>query len=507
MRNRCLLLRFLLIFLTVCLCLPSVGSAQTDAEVNAGIQFEFSTPGARSLAMGGAQVALADDATAAFTNPAGLLDLNQPQVSIEGRRYAFTNSFTDRGHAFGIVTGTGVDVIEGLRTAEVTNETTGLSFASYFHPWAGGDDGLATAESDTTPIRRTRWALALYRHELLNFEAGFRTQGAFYDFFDRRKRLTRRLRPVIATFDALVVSYGISAAYRVSDRLGVGLGISLHDFEFDSLQQRFATINLDVSTGLPRPEDSPGSVFGPADFSISNEVDFQEQRGSDEQGGFNVGFLWQPSNRWRLGGAYRQGPEFEFQATNREGGFIEALTGVPRGGLTAEQTGRFNVPDVLALGLAFVPSTALRVTFDYSHIEYSALTEDLISVLTPSEFMTPAQRAALEALAVDDGEAYRLGFEYEFDPPKCGNCAVFLRLGAWHDPDHKMRFAAEPGLDFLTRSQAVQFQGGAAEHHFTGGLGVRIGEQLRIDAAADFSDTVDSASLSAVYYLPERRQR
>ncbi|MCP4201090.1 MAG: hypothetical protein GY769_04065, partial [bacterium] len=66
--------------------------------------------------------------------------------------------FTDRGHAFGFVTGIGVDVIEGLRTAETRTETTGRSFLSYFHPW-GDDEG-------------TRWALALYRHELLNFEAG-----------------------------------------------------------------------------------------------------------------------------------------------------------------------------------------------------------------------------------------------------------------------------------------------------------------------------------------------
>jgi len=41
-------------------------SAQNLNDINAGIQFDFSLPGARSLAMGGAFVALADDATAAL---------------------------------------------------------------------------------------------------------------------------------------------------------------------------------------------------------------------------------------------------------------------------------------------------------------------------------------------------------------------------------------------------------------------------------------------------------
>src|SRR4051794_30952604 len=83
----------------------TVALAQTDAEVNSGIQFNFSTPGARSLALGGAFLGLADDATAAYTNPAGLTVLSKPEVSIEGRRWNFTNEFTDRGHLYGTATG------------------------------------------------------------------------------------------------------------------------------------------------------------------------------------------------------------------------------------------------------------------------------------------------------------------------------------------------------------------------------------------------------------------
>ena len=54
-------------------------------EINAGIVFNFSAPGARSLALGGAFVGLADDATAAYVNPAGLTLLSRPQLSTEVR--------------------------------------------------------------------------------------------------------------------------------------------------------------------------------------------------------------------------------------------------------------------------------------------------------------------------------------------------------------------------------------------------------------------------------------
>ncbi len=52
------------------------------------LEISFSNPGARSLGFGGAFVALADDATAAFANPAGLVQLLEPEVSIEGRSWS-----------------------------------------------------------------------------------------------------------------------------------------------------------------------------------------------------------------------------------------------------------------------------------------------------------------------------------------------------------------------------------------------------------------------------------
>ena len=63
-------MRKLLLLLAFC-ALPALAQ-NTDIESLSGLQFNFGNPGARSLGMGGAFLGLADDASAAEANPAGL---------------------------------------------------------------------------------------------------------------------------------------------------------------------------------------------------------------------------------------------------------------------------------------------------------------------------------------------------------------------------------------------------------------------------------------------------
>src|SRR5919106_3525316 len=73
-------------------------SAQNvDIEALSGLQFNFGNPGARSLGMGGAFLGLADDASAAEANPAGLTILRKPEVSLELRNYEENQIFTTSG--------------------------------------------------------------------------------------------------------------------------------------------------------------------------------------------------------------------------------------------------------------------------------------------------------------------------------------------------------------------------------------------------------------------------
>src|ERR671924_2065136 len=74
-----------------------LAAQNTDIEALAGLQFNFGNPGARSLGMGGAFIGLADDASAAEANPAGLTVLRKPEVSIEARDYQEQQIFTTSG--------------------------------------------------------------------------------------------------------------------------------------------------------------------------------------------------------------------------------------------------------------------------------------------------------------------------------------------------------------------------------------------------------------------------
>src|SRR6266487_2842871 len=74
-----------------------LAAQNTDIESLSGLQFNFGNPGARSLGMGGAFLGLADDASAAEANPAGLTILRKPEISIEGRNFEEQQLFSTSG--------------------------------------------------------------------------------------------------------------------------------------------------------------------------------------------------------------------------------------------------------------------------------------------------------------------------------------------------------------------------------------------------------------------------
>lgn len=112
------------------------------------------------MGFGGAFVALADDATAAFANPAGLVQINKPEISVEGRFWSYSTPYTERGRIEGDLTGIGVDVVAGLRGGTSSDDLTGVSFLSLVYP-------------------QQDWSIAFYRHQSADFESFSQTQGLF----------------------------------------------------------------------------------------------------------------------------------------------------------------------------------------------------------------------------------------------------------------------------------------------------------------------------------------
>jgi long-subunit fatty acid transport protein len=257
----------------VCL-LALIATSPATAQVLTTLEFSFSNPGARSLGFGSAFVALADDATAAFANPAGLVQLIRPEVSIEGRSWSYSSPYTAGGRAAGEPTGLGVDTLAGPLRVDSEADLLGLSFFSVVYP-AG------------------RWSFAFYHHQLQNFEMTQEIQGIFIP-----GPVAGAWRGPIerAVFDFKIGTRAVAVGYRANDRLSVGLGVSYFDpkahftgWEYlpddDTLEAYFA----DAS-------------FLPERLSRTTRV---ELGGTDL--GLVAGFLWSLSPRWKMASSRHSG--------------------------------------------------------------------------------------------------------------------------------------------------------------------------------------------------------
>jgi long-chain fatty acid transport protein len=419
--------------------LLSVGAAmparaQSNVEVNAGIQFDFVNPGARSLALGSAFTAIADDATAAFSNPAGLREISRREFSFETRVRRYNTPFTARGHAFGAPTGVGIDTVEGLQDG-FSKETLGsISFASFVYP-------------------TTKWAFAAYYHELARFKTHVETDGAFVG---SGNGLTR-IFPVIGDLDLSVRDGGGSVSYRITDQVSVGAGLAMYKMHNESLATRYRPIG-GAQTAARNLNDPAGT---------------QQQSGDEWGFGVNAGVLFKPSNSVQIGGTFRKGVDFDVQVTTRVTGISTPLV---------DDTATFRVPDVYSLGVMVRPVEPLRIGLDYSHVRYSQTTKGFVDVL-----LSPGASSASD-YTVENGNEIHLGAEYFFASAKV---PVAVRGGLWYDPAHSLVF------DGPAQTVQALFRERDSQVHWTGGGGVVV-KRVEFNGGVDIADTSKTVSLSMV---------
>ncbi len=404
------------------------------------LQLSFSDPGARSAGLGGAFVALADDATAAFANPAGLVQLAKPEISIEVRNWSHSIPYTASGRVEGDPSGQGLDVTAGLVKGESTYDTTGLSFMSLV--WPTGD-----------------WSFALFRHEYADLEFSGETQGLFGGGSDCCQERWSDQR-MYSKQD--IVSYGLSTAYRISDSFSIGLGVAYFDVSMDSLTVEHLW-DVDSETGFYGP-----TTFLPERLALTEYLFID-----DSDWTFSGGFLWSPTSRWRIGGVYRQG--FEVGIGNDIIAGVAVDYGVPPGTVIIQNRDiPAEFPDIFGLGVSYrALEERLTLSLQWDRIEYSSIPQSI----------------GLDDQRIDDADELHFGTEYVFLD---SSPVVALRLGAWLDPDHQMYATV---VDPYMRAMLPK---GDDEWHYTAGLGLAT-QRFQVDLAADLSDRVNTVSLSAIY--------
>jgi long-chain fatty acid transport protein len=189
--------------------------------------------------------------------------------------------------------------------------------------------------------------------------------------------------------------------------------------------------------------------------------------GSDDSFGFNLGLMWAFNEAWSLGLVLREGPSFDV-AIDREGAVLD--------------TRQFSVPDVLGMGVSWQATHNLVASADFYFVQYSLTVEP--------------ERVEGGRFSVPDVNELRAGLEYtmwEYESSPA------FRVGIWRDPAHNIRFqqrGSSPESDALARA----FPAGEDETHFSAGTGF-VFNRFQLDAAADFSSSADTYSMSIVVFF------
>jgi long-subunit fatty acid transport protein len=263
--------------------------------------------------MGGAFIGLADDATAAEANPAGLTILTKPEVSFEYRNTVFDNEFLNSFNPF--VPGQ-AEILSDNNIDDVNQ----LSFLSVVFP-------------------SSRLTFGVSRQEVLNVQGNI----------DETLQITllTDTGPVNVNFasranvDENVVNYNFSAASKLSDTFSLGVSVRYSKLEWKSRVENFAVL---------------GSQSLPAFQTAIND--------SDSQIAYNIGALWN-TGKFSLGGVYKKNPKFEVQGV--ETGQLAQKPGAFKN--------VFKIPDTYGVGVAVKPNDSITLSADYVRVEYSDLLE------------------------------------------------------------------------------------------------------------------------------------
>jgi long-subunit fatty acid transport protein len=426
-----------LAFVALVVLVPVSLEAQSSLQVP--VQFDFLNPGARSLALGSAFTGLADDATAAFTNPAGLTLLSRPEVSFEARGRRLESPFLAGGRLSGSITNQGTDTIAGPATDDSIDSGADLSFLSVVYPRSG-------------------WAVSAYRHQVIRSELSYQSNGVFQRAAFSGGTVDVRELPQNATRTFKVTNYGFAAAAKVGDQLSVGAGLSIYDFSLEGLFQRYGT----------------NGFYGTPNYSALLVT--ATQAGDDVAISANVGILVMPSSNVRVGVTFKRGAAFAYESND---------------GVNATVDGTFNMPNTFSVGVMVRPVETFTISADYSRVTYGDIRDDFVITQAIN-----APNGRVENFLIDDANELHFGAEYVFAQARW---VPTLRAGAWFDPAHGVYYEPSSLNDSFDERFAASLPQRDDQVHVTFGGGVSLTQQFELNGAADISSNLRLISGSAIF--------
>ena len=136
-----------------------------------------------------------------------------------------------------------------------------------------------------------------------------------------------------------------------------------------------------------------------------------------------------------------------------------------------------------------------RLSFEYDRTNYHQLIEDFRNTsLFPGD---PEGELALTRLRLNNADQFRVGAERLL--LVAGGRVLAFRGGVWYDPNHQMYFDGDPATGLPAPRWAVLFPKRDGAVHVSGGAGFTTRRHLQFDVAVDFSEPVDTLSISGVW--------
>lgn len=360
--------------------------------------------GARAAGVGNAFIALADDATAASWNPAGLIQLERPELSGVGAFFMRRDEYGDVAHSF--ETGDTLFLQPGTNTTE-SLDVNFLSLALPFH------------------FLRHNVTVSLNYQKQFDFNRELDLEGR-KDFVkpnspdevlvrtDLRSE-SKQEGSLYALTPALAIQ--ITPAFSVGVAVNIWSSMFFRDTAWSSEEREIRTIYV--------PDGDPLETTV---IRSSIKEDFHDFTGLNA----TFGLLWNIRSDFSFGAVvelpFRANMEADLEFTSHE------ITGEnPAQSYTVNRKIKMDFPISYGVGLAYRPMDKLTLSLDYMRVEW----EDFVywdesgqkySVVTGEETDEDGNAD------VDATDAVRLGVEYLFLYPEAG-IAWPIRAGAFYEPE------------------------------------------------------------------------
>jgi long-subunit fatty acid transport protein len=343
--------------------------------------------GARAVGMGGAFIAIADDATAASWNPGGLIQLERPELSIVGSYFIRQEDYTSSSHP--------------EAATDASFDSADLNYVSAVYPFA---------------LMGHNMVVSLNFQRLYDF-----TKDIDFTFTNRNQfdatyfsTLTQKIRfEQDGGLKTISPAYCIQITPRFS--LGATLNIWTDQFFENGWDEKY--------TARGNGDSNIGGNSNPFTTSVRIEDEYSDLQGIN----FNVGFLWDVTPLITIGGVFKSPFTAEFKHKKS----ISTVDTNPEGTSTFFRKFKEDVeirfPMSYGLGIAFRFSDAFTCALDIYRTEWGEFQyKDGKGNKT-----SPIDGRSASQSNIDPTHQVRLGAEYLLFLEKT---IVPLRFGVFYDP-------------------------------------------------------------------------